>query len=81
MNPYLCPPEQPERDFIAALKARGFKRPAEVLPPGIHPRSTLIRGDVWVGYIHDRAGIFGWGRGWQPFEVVLATIDAEPEKS
>ena len=80
MNPYLCPPEQPERDFIAALKARGFKKlTAEdgkrKYDSTILPRSVLIKGDVWVGYIEDRAFIFEWGRGWQPFDVVLAEID------
>ena len=80
MNPYLCPPEQPERDFIAALKARGFKKPTaedgkRKYDSTILPRSTLIKGDVWVGYVEDRAFIFEWGRGWQPFDVVLAEID------
>jgi len=76
MNPYLCQPGQPERDFIAALKTRGFNR-----PPFIYPRSVLIRGSVLVGYIDEHAFIFGWGRGWQPFDVVLAAIDSEENLS
>ncbi len=73
-SPYLTPPEQPERDFIAKLKSLGFKRPPSS-DKEIYPRLTLIRGDVWVGYLDNVAGIFGWGRGWQPFEVVLAEIE------
>ena len=71
MNAYLTPPEQPEREFIAKLKSHGFKR----LTGSFEPRSTLAKGETWVGYVDNKAFIFGRGTGWQPFDAVMLELD------